>query len=375
MEVYLDNSATTKPCPGARKRLFEAVDTLWGNPSSLHQRGLEAQLLLEDARACIAKQLSCGEGEVFFTSGGTESNNIAVFGAAHAMQRKGKKLVVSSVEHPSVSRAFDRLENEGFSVVRLPVDRFGVVPVEEIENAVDENTVFVSMMAVNNELGSVEPIEALSRIVKEKGSPALIHVDAVQAFGKIPLNVKKLGIDLMSVSAHKIHGIKGAGALFVRDKVHLAPHVFGGGQEKNVRPGTEPLPAIAAFFGAAEELNVKKSLSTVTQLRNGFVEKLSALEGVVLNSGENALPYIINISLPGLPSEAVLNFLSARGIYVSSGSACAKGHRSPTLTAAGLETERVNSSLRLSLSRFTTEQELDFCLDGIEQALKKIRKK
>lgn len=375
LEVYLDNSATTKPCPGARKRLFEAVDTLWGNPSSLHQRGLEAQLLLEDARACIAKQLSCGEGEVFFTSGGTESNNIAVFGAAHAMQRKGKKLVVSSVEHPSVSRAFDRLENEGFSVVRLPVDRFGVVPVEEIENAVDENTVFVSMMAVNNELGSVEPIEALSRIVKEKGSPALIHVDAVQAFGKIPLNVKKLGIDLMSVSAHKIHGIKGAGALFVRDKVHLAPHVFGGGQEKNVRPGTEPLPAIAAFFGAAEELNVKKSLSTVTQLRNGFVEKLSALEGVVLNSGENALPYIINISLPGLPSEAVLNFLSARGIYVSSGSACAKGHRSPTLTAAGLETERVNSSLRLSLSRFTTEQELDFCLDGIEQALKKIRKK
>lgn len=375
LEVYLDNSATTKPCPGARKRLFEAVDTLWGNPSSLHQRGLEAQLLLEDARACIAKQLSCGEGEVFFTSGGTESNNIAVFGAAHAMQRKGKKLVVSSVEHPSVSRAFDRLENEGFSVVRLPVDRFGVVPVEEIENAVDENTVLVSMMAVNNELGSVEPIEALSRIVKEKGSPALIHVDAVQAFGKIPLNVKKLGIDLMSVSAHKIHGIKGAGALFVRDKVHLAPHVFGGGQEKNVRPGTEPLPAIAAFFGAAEELNVKKSLSAVTQLRNGFVEKLSALEGVVLNSGENALPYIINISLPGLPSEAVLNFLSARGIYVSSGSACAKGHRSPTLTAAGLETERVNSSLRLSLSRFTTEQELDFCLDGIEQALKKIRKK
>ncbi|MBO5184790.1 MAG: cysteine desulfurase, partial [Clostridia bacterium] len=372
LEVYLDNSATTKPCPGARKRLLEAVDLLWGNPSSLHQKGLEAQLLLEGARAFIAKCLSCRESELYFTSGGTESNNLAVFGAANAMKRKGKRIVVSSVEHPSVSRAFDKLESDGFTVVRLPVDRFGVVPVEEIENAVDESTVLVSMMAVNNELGSVEPVEALSRIVKEKHSPALIHVDAVQAFGKLPLNVKKLGVDLMSVSAHKIHGTKGAGALFVKDSVHLAPHIFGGGQEKNVRPGTEPLPAIAAFFGAAEELDIKKSLPAVTALRDGFVKKLSALDGVVINSGENALPYIVNISLPGRPAEAVLNFLSSRGIYVSSGSACAKGHRSPTLTAAGLESERVNSSLRISLSRFTTADELDFCLEGIEEALRAI---
>ncbi len=375
MEVYLDNSATTKPCPGARKRLLEAVDLLWGNPSSLHQKGLEAQLLLEEARAFIAKCLSCRESELYFTSGGTESNNLAVFGAAKAMRHKGKRIVVSSVEHPSVSRAFDKLESDGFTVVRLPVDRFGVVPVEEIENAVDESTVLVSMMAVNNELGSVEPVEALSRIVKEKHSPALIHVDAVQAFGKLPLNVKKLGIDLMSVSAHKIHGTKGAGALFVKDSVHLAPHIFGGGQEKNVRPGTEPLPAIAAFFGAAEELDIKKSLPAVTALRDGFVKKLSALDGVVINSGADALPYIVNISLPGRPAEAVLNFLSSRGIYVSSGSACAKGHRSPTLTAAGLESERVNSSLRISLSRFTTADELDFCLEGIEEALRAIRKK
>lgn len=375
LEVYLDNSATTKPCPGARKRLLEAVDLLWGNPSSLHQKGLEAQLLLEEARAFIAKCLSCRESELYFTSGGTESNNLAVFGAAKAMRHKGKRIVVSSVEHPSVSRAFDKLESDGFTVVRLPVDRFGVVPVEEIENAVDESTVLVSMMAVNNELGSVEPVEALSRIVKEKHSPALIHVDAVQAFGKLPLNVKKLGIDLMSVSAHKIHGTKGAGALFVKDSVHLAPHIFGGGQEKNVRPGTEPLPAIAAFFGAAEELDIKKSLPAVTALRDGFVKKLSALDGVVINSGADALPYIVNISLPGRPAEAVLNFLSSRGIYVSSGSACAKGHRSPTLTAAGLESERVNSSLRISLSRFTTADELDFCLEGIEEALRAIRKK
>ena len=375
MEAYLDNSATTKPCPGARKRLLEAVDLLWGNPSSLHQKGLEAQLLLQEARTCIAKCLSCRESELYFTSGGTESNNLAVFGAANAMKRKGNKIVVSSVEHPSVSRAFDKLESDGFTVVRLPVDRFGVVPVEEIENAVDESTVLVSMMAVNNELGSVEPVEALSRIVKEKHSPALIHVDAVQAFGKLPLNVKKLGVDLMSVSAHKIHGTKGAGALFVKASVRLAPHIFGGGQEKNVRPGTEPLPAIAAFFGAAEELDIKKSLPAVTALRDGFVKKLSALDGVVINSGADALPYIVNISLPGRPAEAVLNFLSSKGIYVSSGSACAKGRRSPTLTAAGLESERVNSSLRISLSRFTTEDELDFCLEGIEEALRAIRKK
>ena len=375
MEAYLDNSATTKPCPVARKRLLEAVDLLWGNPSSLHQKGLEAQLLLEEARTCIAKCLSCRESELYFTSGGTESNNLAVFGAANAMKRKGNKIVVSSVEHPSVSRAFDKLESDGFTVVRLPVDRFGVVPVEEIENAVDESTVLVSMMAVNNELGSVEPVEALSRIVKEKHSPALIHVDAVQAFGKLPLNVKKLGVDLMSVSAHKIHGTKGAGALFVKASVRLAPHIFGGGQEKNVRPGTEPLPAIAAFFGAAEELDIKKSLPAVTALRDGFVKKLSALDGVVINSGADALPYIVNISLPGRPAEAVLNFLSSKGIYVSSGSACAKGRRSPTLTAAGLESERVNSSLRISLSRFTTEDELDFCLEGIEEALRAIRKK
>ena len=375
LEVYLDNSATTKPCPGARKRLLEAVDLLWGNPSSLHQKGLEAQLLLEGARAFIAKCLSCRESELYFTSGGTESNNLAVFGAAKAMRHKGKRIVVSSVEHPSVSRAFDKLESDGFTVVRLPVDRFGVVPVEEIENAVDESTVLVSMMAVNNELGSVEPVEVLSRIVKEKHPPALIHVDAVQAFGKLPLNVKKLGIDLMSVSAHKIHGTKGAGALFVKDSVHLAPHIFGGGQEKNVRPGTEPLPAIAAFFGAAEELDIKKSLPAVTALRDGFVKKLSALDGVVINSGADALPYIVNISLPGRPAEAVLNFLSSKGIYVSSGSACAKGRRSPTLTAAGLESERVNSSLRISLSRFTTADELDFCLEGIEEALRAIRKK
>lgn len=375
MEAYLDNSATTKPCNGAKKRLNEALDLLWGNPSSLHEKGLSAQLLLEDARDAVSKVISCEKSELYFTSGGTESNNIAVFGATHAMQRKGKRVVVSSVEHPSVAKAFDALEKDGFEVVRLPVDRFGLVSYESLLEAIDEKTVLVSMMAVNNELGTIEPIEKLSRAVKAKNSPALIHVDAVQAFGKIPLNVKKLKIDLMSVSAHKIHGVKGAGALFIRKGVRLAPHIFGGGQEKDIRPGTEPLPAIAAFYGAVEELSTAQSLKKLTALRDGFVSVLSALDGVVINSSADSLPYIVNISLPHLPSEAVLNFLSSRDVYVSSGSACAKGHQSPVLTAAGLEKERVDSSLRISLSRFTTEQELEMCIDGLSEALGTIRRK
>lgn len=375
MEAYLDNSATTKPCNGAKKRLNEALDLLWGNPSSLHEKGLSAQLLLEDARDAVSKVISCEKSELYFTSGGTESNNIAVFGAAHAMQRKGKRVVVSSVEHPSVAKAFDALEKDGFEVVRLPVDRFGLVSYESLLEAINEKTVLVSMMAVNNELGTIEPIEKLSRAVKAKNSPALIHVDAVQAFGKIPLNVKKLKIDLMSVSAHKIHGVKGAGALFIRKGVRLAPHIFGGGQEKDIRPGTEPLPAIAAFYGAVEELSTAQSLKKLTALRDGFVSVLSALDGVVINSSADSLPYIVNISLPHLPSEAVLNFLSSRDVYVSSGSACAKGHQSPVLTAAGLEKERVDSSLRISLSRFTTEHELEMCIDGLSEALGTIRRK
>ena len=375
VEAYLDNSATTKPCESAKKRLNESIELLWGNPSSLHEKGLSAQLLLEEARAAVSKVISCETNELFFTSGGTESNNIAVFGAAHAMQRRGKRVVVSSVEHPSVAKAFDALENEGFEVVRLPVDRSGLVSEEAVFNAVDEKTVLVSMMAVNNELGTIEPIEKLSQAVKAKNSPALIHVDAVQAFGKIPLNVRKLKIDLMSVSAHKIHGVKGAGALFVRRGVRFAPHVFGGGQEKDIRPGTEPLPAIAAFYGAVEELTPAKSLEKLTALRDGFVSSLSALDGVVVNSAATALPYIVNISLPHFPSEAVLNFLSSKGIYVSSGSACAKGHRSPVLTAAGLEKEIIDSSLRISLSRFTTAQELEKCAEAIGEALGTIRRK
>lgn len=375
LEAYLDNSATTFVCKEAAQEMQKAVSDLWGNPSSLHQKGIEAQEVLTSARKAVAKELCCDAKEIIFTSGGTQGNNIAVFGAAHALKRKGNKVITTTVEHPSVAKAFERLADEGFEVVLIGVDKYGKANIEELKNEIDENTILVSMMAVNNELGTIEPVKEIKSIIKEKASPALFHIDAVQAFGKLPLNVKKLGADLMTVSSHKIHGPKGAGALFVKNGVRLLSPVVGGEQERDIRPGTEPMPAIAGFYGAIKALSPKDSLQKITALRDEFVEKLKKVDGVVINSGEDALPYIVNISLPGLPSEVVLNFLSDMEIYVSSGSACAKGHRSPVLTAAGLESKLVNSSVRISMSRFTTKEELDCFLEGIETALKVIRRK
>lgn len=375
MEVYLDNSATTSVCPKAKEYMISAIDKLWGNPSSLHQKGIDAESLLGDARKQAAHLLGCTEKEIIFTCGGTQGNNIAVFGAAHAMKRRGNRIITTSVEHPSVSKAFDRLEQEGFEVIRLPVDKYGLADLDSLQSAVNQSTVLVSMMAVNNELGTIEPIDKVKDIIKKANSPALFHVDAVQAFGKIELNVKKIGADLMTVSSHKIHGPKGAGALFVKSGVRLVSPVVGGEQEWEIRPGTEPMPAIAGFLGAMQSLEIKQSLESITALRDDFITKLRQIDGVIINSGEKALPYIVNISLPGLPSEAVLNLLSDMEIYVSSGSACAKGHKSPVLTAAGLDSSIVNSSIRISMSRFTTQNELELLLDGLKTALKVIRRR
>ncbi|MBQ7295042.1 MAG: cysteine desulfurase [Clostridia bacterium] len=375
MTAYLDNSATTKPCKAAKEKMLFAIDECWGNPSSLHTKGIDADMLLLSARRAIAKSLASDEKEILFTSGGTESNNLAVLGAAHAMKRKGNKVITSAVEHPSVLKCFDRLQSEGFSTVHIPTDKNGLIDLVALENEIDENTVLVSIMAVNNEVGTIQPIDKIKSIIKRKNSPAVFHIDAVQAYGKLPLNVKKLGADLMSISSHKIHGPKGAGALFVRNGIKLTPNALGGGQERDLRPGTEPMVAIAGFFGAVEELNIKKSLSEVTALRDSFVNKLKALDGVSINSPEDALPYIVNLSLEGLRSETVLNLLSSMGICVSSGSACAKGHKSYVLTAMGLSDKEIDSSLRVSLSRFTTEQELDYFIDGITKAVNTIMKR
>lgn len=373
--AYLDNSATTKPCQKAKEKMIEAIENCWGNPSSLHSKGIDADMLLLSSRRIVAKCLSCDEKEIYFTSGGTESNNIAVFGAAYAGKRKGNKIITSAIEHPSVHKCFDKLESEGFQVVKIGVDSKGMLDLNELEKEVDEKTVLVSIMAVNNEVGTIEPIEEIRSIVRRKNSPALIHIDAVQAFGKLPLNVKKLGADLMSVSSHKIHGPKGVGALFIKNGTKLSPRIFGGGQEKDIRPGTEPMPAIAGFAGAVEELNIRNSLEKMTALRNEFVNDLRAIDGVIINSPENALPYIVNVSLSGLRSETVLNLMSQMGIYVSSGSACAKGHKSHVLTAMGLDDSLIDSSLRVSLSRFTTKEELQYFIEGVNKALTTIMKR
>ena len=375
MIAYLDNSATTPLCEKAKKEVINAIENCWGNPSSLHQVGIDADMLLRQARTTLSKALKCDADEVVFTSGGTEGNNLAIFGTAYANRRKGNRLITTKIEHPSVLGAFKRLEEEGFDVTYIGTDSSGHLDMEGLEAAVDEKTILISVMAVNNEIGTIQPIEMLRSIVKRKNAPAIIHVDAVQAFGKLPLNPKKMGVDLMTVSSHKIHGPKGVGALFIKKGTKIRPVAVGGGQERDIRPGTEPMPVIAGFMGAVSELTVEKSLQKMTALRDGFASKLRNIEGVSINSPDDALPYIVNLSLGGLRSETVLNLLSDMDIYVSSGSACAKGHKSHVLTAMGLSDDVIDSSLRVSLSRFTTEEELDYFIEGINRAFKVIMKK
>lgn len=375
MTAYLDNSATTPVCGEAVEAMKTAVTELWGNPSSLHQKGIEADEMLENARSNIARRLFCRDDEVYFTSGGTESNNLAVQGAAHAMRRRGRRIVTTSVEHPSIEETVKHLESEGFEVIRLGVDRKGRISEHELFDAVTPDTVLVSIMAVNNETGTVQPVEAARTAVARAKSPALIHCDAVQAFGKLPLKPAAMGVDLMTVSSHKIHGPKGVGALYVKKGVRLSPIVFGGLQEEKLRPGTQPMPAIAGFGAAAAALpNLTAQLKKVTELRDYMCERLLSLGGVVINSPEDALPYVTNISVLGINSEPMLNFLSSRGVYVSSGSACSKGHQSSVLKNMGLSDEVRKSPLRISFSRFTTKEEIDMLIDGISAGQKAIRK-
>ena len=375
MTAYLDNSATTPVCGEAVEAMKTAVTELWGNPSSLHQKGIEADEMLENARSNIARRLFCRDDEVYFTSGGTESNNLAVQGAAHAMRRRGRRIVTTSVEHPSIEETVKHLESEGFEVIRLGVDRKGRISEHELFDAVTPDTVLVSIMAVNNETGTVQPVEAARTAVTRAKSPALIHCDAVQAFGKLPLKPAAMGVDLMTVSSHKIHGPKGVGALYVKKGVRLSPIVFGGLQEEKLRPGTQPMPAIAGFGAAAAAMpNLTAQLKKVTELRDYMCERLLSLGGVVINSPEDALPYVTNISVLGINSEPMLNFLSSRGVYVSSGSACSKGHQSSVLKNMGLSDEVRKSPLRISFSRFATKEEIDMLIDGISAGQKAIRK-
>lgn len=374
MTAYFDNSATTAPCCEAVNAVSQAMTRCWGNPSSLHGIGNMANDLLEQSRAAVAAHLSCSPEEIFFTSGGTESNNLAVIGAARQMRRMGNRIVSTSIEHSSVDDALNRLEADGFEVIKLKVDSYGRINEKDLFAAVNSNTILITMMLVNNEIGTVMPVQAAKRAAMMARSPALIHCDAVQAFGKMPVRPSTLGVDLMTVSSHKIHGPKGAGALYIRKGVKIKPRTFGGEQEKKIRPGTEAMPAIAGFAAAANALpDPQKELEHITMLRDYMLSKLAELDDIAINSPPDALPYVTNVSVLGIKSEPMLNFLSERGICVSSGSACSKGKKSHVLTQMNLDRRRLDSPIRISFSRFTTIQEIDALILGIAEAKKVIR--
>jgi cysteine desulfurase len=375
MEAYLDNSATTPLCNEALNKMNYALTTCWGNPSALHSNGIAASELLEESRNAIAQKLSCESKEIYFTSGGTESNNIAIFGAANSLKRRGSRIITTSIEHSSVEEPVKQLENQGFDVIRLRVDESGLIDERQLYAATNPSVVLISMMYVNNEVGTIQPVEFAKRAATHAGANAIIHCDAVQAFGKLPLKPYNMGVDLMSISSHKIHGPKGAGALFIKEGTKIIPHNFGGLQENKIRPGTEPMPAIAGFGAAAAALpDYKVSLAHAASIRDYLVSKVSVMENVRINSPANALPYVTNISVLGIPSEVMLNYLSSIGVYVSSGSACSKGNKSRVLRAMNLSDERVNSALRISISRLTTKEEIDYLLFGIANAQKNLRK-
>ena len=370
IETYLDNSATTRVCPPAAQKMMELLTEAYGNPSSLHSKGLAAEREIQSAREILAQQLSCQPEELIFTSGGTEANNLALLGAANAKKRMGKRIIVSAVEHSSVLDTARELEKQGFDVVYLQPDIYGKVPREAIFEAITPDTILISLQMVNNEMGAIQPVEAVASALKRAKSSALFHVDAVQAFGKIPVKPHKLGIHLLTVTAHKIHGPKGVGALFLSKGTRILPRTFGGEQEKKIRPGTENAAGICGFGAAIQALpDLTEAYAKVQSLRDRCVAGLQNLEGVVLNSAPDALPYIVNFSVVGIRSETMLHFLSAEGIYVSSGSACAKGHKSHVLVASRLPEERISSALRVSFCHENTEEEVDRLLSVLKQGI------
>ena len=374
-EIYLDNSATTKVCDGAIDAVNLALKKSWHNPSSLYRRGMEAEMLITAARKSVANFLECEMEEIFFTSGGTESNNTAIFSVLEHLKKRGKRIVTTTIEHPSVKNPIKKAEENGFEVVRLKPNAQGKITEEQLKNAITPDTILVSVMYVNNETGAIQPVECIKPIIKAQNSPALFHCDAVQAFGKMEVNPKKLGIDLMSISGHKIHAPKGVGVLFKSNKVHIPPFLFGGGQEKGFRSGTESVPLISAFGAAVNEINLKNDYLYIEELQSYGKAKLSELSGVVFNSPEDALPHIINISVLGYRSEILLHFLEADGILVSSGSACSKGATSSVLTEMGKTTDYADSAIRISLSRYNEKSHFDALIDSLQKAQNKLKRK
>ena len=366
MEHYLDNAATTRVCPEAAQAALAAMTEVYGNPSSTHTKGREAKKLLEGSRAQVAAALGCAPEELVFTSCGSESDNWALLGGAEAMKRRGRHVLSSAVEHDAVRKSLDELEARGFEVTRLRPEKDGSVSAEAVAAALREDTILVSLMLVNNETGAVTDISAVSRALKAAGSAALLHTDAVQGFGKLAFTPKTLGADLVSISGHKIHAPKGVGALYIRGGLRLKPFILGGGQENGRRAGTEALPQIAAFGAAAElaKRGLAENAARMEALREDALARLRpAVPELVLIGG--GAPHILSLSLPGWRSEVLMNFLEARGVYVSRSSACKKGARSHVLEAMGLPAAVIDGALRVGLSRCTTQEDIAARCDGL----------
>ena len=374
-EIYLDNSATTVTCKEAAEKISELLTEKYGNPSSLHAKGLQAEYEVENARKVLAAHIGASPDEIFFTSGGTESNNLAVIGAAAAHKRTGKRIVVSAIEHSSVLESAKYLEEQGFDVVYLQPDGSGRIREEDIIDAVDEKTILVSLMTVNNEIGTLQPVSSIRRAVKLKKSPALIHTDAVQALGKLDLKQIRSSVDLLTVSAHKIHGPKGTGAIYIKKGIRIIPIIHGGEQQKRIRPGTEASELIAGFGAAISALpDIREGHKQIAELNDYCKQRLKAINGVYINSPEDCLPYILNISVCGIRSETMLHFLEAHGIYVSSGSACAKGKKSHVLSAIGLDNKRIDSAIRISFSRYNCAEDIDCLCAALESGIAALAK-
>lgn len=373
--IYLDNSATTAVCKAAADKAYDMMLHQFGNPSSLHRLGFEAEREIEAARQAVAELMGGSPAEVIFTSGGSEANNLAVFGAAEALKRRGKHVVTTAVEHASVAAACDELEKQGFEVTRLSVGADGLLTAGQIADACRPDTVLVSVMLVNNETGARFPIDKAIPLIRRKSPHAFIHSDAVQAAGKIPLSAARWGLDGMTVTAHKLHGPKGCGALYLRRGARLCPRQFGGKQQQGIRPGTEAAPFIAAFGAAIKALpSPAEQQAAFTLLRQRLIDELADLP-VVFHLPENGVPYIVNLSLPGLKSETMLHFLSERNIFVSSGSACSKGAKSSVLTAMGLPVNEIDSALRISFCHHNTVEEIDRFAKALKDAYHTLVKK
>lgn len=380
MEVYLDNSATTKCFDEVAELMKKIMCEDYGNPSSLHRKGVQAEQYIRYAKEVIAQNLKVNEKEIIFTSGGTESNNLALIGAAFANARGGYHLITTRIEHPAVEQTMKYLEREGFRVTYLPVDKTGRISLGDLQRAITQDTILVSIMHTNNEIGSLQPIAEAGALIKRINPHIIFHVDAVQGYGKSRIYPKRMNIDLLTVSSHKIHGPKGTGFLFADEKVKIHPIIFGGSQQKGMRSGTEDVPGIAGMAKASEivYMNYEKEVEKMYELKEIFMDGLERIPDVILNSlrGREGAPHIVNASFSGIKSEVMLHALEEKGIYVSAGSACAanKSYHSATLVAMGVGKELLDSTIRFSFSVFTTMEEINYTLQVMYDIIPMLRK-